>query len=338
MKYDHLRSLVTPHGVVERCSGRTPAPEHGYSVDDASMALVVLQRDADATSDVAPMADACLDFLDAAQRDDGSLVNRRSLRGSWHGDTGFGDHWGRALWAWGTVVGRTGDAERLERAIGAFRRSSAGRSPYLRATAFAALGAAEYLRRFPDNEQALALLAPVRERTLRRGIAGTPWPEPRLAYANGVIPHAMIVAGAQLRDDRALARGLEMLDWLSLLQGRHGYLSPISAIGWAPGDPLPAFEQRPLEVAHLVHAQVAAYDATGDPSWLERARLGGLWFYGVNDAGLWMNDPATGAGYDGLGRTHRDPNCGAAATLAFLSTMQTLEANLVAPAPLAAAG
>lgn len=338
MKYDHLASLMTEHGLLERCTGRQPLPEHGYCVDDVATALVVFQRDADAPDGVAGMVETCLEFLDRAQRDDGSLVNRRSAQGTWHGDTGFGDHWGRALWAWGTVVGRSVDVDHLERAIGAFRRSSRGGSPYLRATAFAALGGAQYLRRFPDNDRALRLLRALRERGLRRAIPGIPWPEARLSSANGVIPHALIVAGQHLDDHRAVMHGLEMLDWLSTLQTRHGYLSPISTVGWAPGDPLPAFEQRPLEVAHLVDAQIAAYEATGDATWLERARLAGLWFYGVNDAGLWMNDPGSGAAYDGLGRRHRDPNCGAAATVAFLSTVQNLGAYLVAPADLGAVG
>ncbi|MEO8261170.1 MAG: hypothetical protein ABI566_01260 [Pseudolysinimonas sp.] len=46
------------------------------------------------------------------------------------------------------------------------------------------------------------------------------------------------------------------------------------------------------------------------------------WFDGVNDIGLEMVDPGTGAGYDGLEAGGRNENQGAESTLAALSTFQ----------------
>lgn len=319
MNYDHLLSLSTPRGVFEHCSGQTPLPEHGYCVDDVARALIVIARDPAAPPAVDAVADTCLEFLSEAQQPDGSIINRQSTDGAWSKESGVEDHWGRALWAWGTVVGHSSSADRIETAVGAFRLSSSRRSPFLRSMAHAALGAAEYLRRFPHNAAALDLLADARNHILRKKDASIPWPEPRLTYANALIPHAVIAAGLHLEETDTLDHGLDMLDWLLRLQTPQGHLSPIGNIGWSPGDTLPSFDQQPLEVSHLVDACLTAFDATSDDRWLDAARLGTMWFYGVNDVGVWMHDPRTGAGFDGLTPQGPNPNCGAESTLAYLS-------------------
>jgi hypothetical protein len=326
MNYRHLLSLTTQHGVHEHCDGHTPLPAHGYCVDDVARALIVVARDPRPPVEAERIIDIGLEFLAASQHVDGSIDNRMSIDGQWSGTTGVGDHWGRALWAWGTVVGRSCDLDRIERAVGAFRISSGSRSPFLRSMAHAALGAAEYLRRFPHNTAALDLLADARNHALRHRAAAIPWPEGGLTYANAVIPHAVILAGAHLAESTTVDHGLEMLEWLAQLQTRDGHLSPVGNHGWHPGERMPAFDQQPLEVSHFVDACLAAFEATSDPIWLERARMAALWFYGVNDIGVWMHEPKTGAGYDGLTPLGPNRNCGAESTLAYLATVGQLEA------------
>lgn len=324
MNYGHLLALSTERGIYEHCHGQTPLPEHGYCVDDVARALIVIERDPSAPAEIARVGQTCLDFLAASQCTDGSIVNRRSVDGTWTGEPEVADHWGRALWAWGTVVGQSDDLDRIERSVGAFQLSSGRRSPFLRSMAHAALGADEYLRRFPSNASALDLLADARTLALRSRDSFIPWPEPRLTYANAVIPHAVIAAGLHLDEPDTLDHGLEMLTWLTRLQSPRGHISPVGSSGWAPGDALPAFDQQPLEVAHLVDACVTAFDATSDTYWLDIARRGAMWFYGVNDVGAWMHDPRTGAGFDGLTPDGHNRNCGAESTLAYLSTVGQL--------------
>lgn len=321
MNYAHLMALSTSQGLYEHCSGQTPLPEHGYCVDDVARALIVVARDPAPPRKVRELGDVYLDFLADAQRPDGAVVNRQGVDGSWNGPATVEDHWGRALWAWGTVVGRSQDLERIERAVTAFRLSSGRRSPFLRSMAHAALGAIEYLRRFPYNADSLELLADTRAAALDRNGQSMPWPEDRLTYANAIIPHAVIGAGVLLGEAETLDEGLRMLDWLVRLQRNGEHVSVIGNGGWRPGDGLPAFDQQPLEVAHLVDACLYAFDVTGDASWLDAARQAALWFYGINDTGEWMHDPRTGAGYDGLTAEGHNPNCGAESTLAYLSTI-----------------
>lgn len=321
MNYSHLIALTTDSGLYEHCDGQCPLPEHGYCVDDVARALIVVARDPAPPRDVRDLADVYLDFLLAAQRPDGSIVNRQGIDGSWNGEPSVGDHWGRALWAWGTVVGRSDDLARIERSVAAFRLSSGMRSPFLRSMAHASLGAIEYLRRFPYNEASLELLDQTRSRAVQRIHPAVPWPEERLTYANAIIPHAVIAAGVHLEDPDSIGQGLDMLEWLVRIQRREDHLSVIGTDGWRPGETLPAFDQQPLEVAHLVDACLYAFDVTSDSYWLDSARQAALWFYGLNDTGEWMHDPRTGAGYDGLTADGHNPNCGAESTLAYLSTI-----------------
>lgn len=321
MNYSHLIALTTPRGLYEHCSGQSPLPEHGYCVDDVARALIVVARDPAPPRDVSDLADIYLDFLDGAQHPDGAIVNRQGVDGSWNGEPEFGDHWGRALWAWGTVVGRSSELGRIERAVAAFRLSSEQRSPHLRSMAHASLGAIEYLRRFPYNAASLDLLADTRNMALRPADPSMPWPEEALTYANAIIPHAVMGAGLLLDELDTLEQGLDMLEWLVRIQNRGDHFSPIGNGGWRPGDPHPSFDQQPLEVAHLVDACLYAFDATSDTYWLDCARQAALWFYGLNDVGIWMHDPRTGAGFDGLTPDGHNPNCGAESTLAYLSTI-----------------
>jgi hypothetical protein len=189
--------------------------------------------------------------------------------------------------------------------------------------AFAALGAVEVLEKWPDHSGARTLL----DRAIStigepRADARWPWPANRLSYANAAIAEAVIVAGAKLGRGRVLRNGLRMLDWLLTVETRDGHLSVVPAGGWSLGEPRPAFDQQPIEVAALADACMRAAAVTGDRSWLAGAEMAVAWFLGDNDAKIPLLDERTGGGCDGLSRTGRSRNQGAESTLAMISVMQ----------------
>ena len=112
------------------------------------------------------------------------------------------DHWGRALWAVGTTAAAGLRGSSVRHALAVAARGMQARSPWPRAMAYAALGAAEVLRTLPGDRAARELLVDVRTLLSRPRIArGWPWPEPRLTYANAVLPEALIAIGGALNDD-----------------------------------------------------------------------------------------------------------------------------------------
>src|SRR4029078_4997743 len=93
--------------------------------------------------------------------------------------------------------------------------------------AFAALGAAELLAFDPDHRAARELLTDYAASVpVPNDDAAWPWPEPRLTYANAVLPEAMIAAGSALDDTTLRRRGLDLLAWVVEFETADGTLSP----------------------------------------------------------------------------------------------------------------
>ena len=317
--FTHLRRLTDAGGLYEHAAGIVPRREHGYCVDDVARALVVVCREPDSGLD--DLRDQYLSFVLAAQVPDGRFHNRRRADLSWPDAPSVEDCWGRALWGLGTTVARV--PQLRERALAAFHRGAALRSPHRRSMAFAALGAAEVLGVVPEHAGARALVTAAARVIGRPALDKVwPWPEPRLSYANAVLPDALLAAGAALDAPSLVADGLRLLGWLLDEQTRDGHLSVVPAGGRSPGETGPGFDQQPIEVAALADACARAHLIAGRRRWAEAVSLAASWFCGVNDTGTCLYDPVGGGGCDGLERTGRNENQGAESTLALLSTLQ----------------
>ena len=320
--FTHLVNISDEIGVFEHCAGMQPRVEHGYCVDDVARALVVLTRQNSSDTQQQQLTDVCLAFLRDSQATDGLVRNRRNVHAEWTTGPSSADHWGRAVWGLGTAAARSDRPGITGAARAAFEVSARIRSPYLRAMTFAGLGAAEVLAVDPEDRLARQLL---RDAVLRIGPVGDepwPWPEPRLRYANAAIPEVLILGGRYLEDPYLVDEGLRLLRWLLRLECPDGFLSVVPSGGWELGEPRPAFDQQPIEVAALVDAAASAAAVTTDRSWQRVVERGAAWFAGANDAVIPMADPRIGAGYDGLRWKARNANCGAESTLAYLGVAQ----------------
>ncbi|MFI5040647.1 MAG: glycosyltransferase [Acidimicrobiales bacterium] len=321
--FEHLLRLSDDTGVFEHALGAVPRRECGYCVDDVARALIVIVREPRPDRAVAELGERCLAFLVHAQDPDGRFHNRLGYGRRWEDDAGTGDWWGRAVWALGTVAARHDQRWARDVARICFDRSATGRSSYPRTMAFAALGAAEVAAADPGDRAARRLLAAA------GAVIGRPsddprwpWPEPRLTYANAVIPEALIAAGSVLEDDGLLRDGLALLDWLLGVETGDGHLSPTAVGGWGAGETRTVFDQQPIEAAALADACARALAVTGDPRWGTGIDLAVGWFLGDNDAGVPLLDVTTGGGCDGLTAAGCNTNQGAESTLALISTMQ----------------
>lgn len=321
--FRHLQRLTDHIGLLEHAEGIVPRYEHGYCVDDVGRGLVVACREPSPPPELVTLARRYLHFLAQAQAPDGLFHNRLGYDRQWRDLPGTEDCWGRALWGLGTAAARGPDPEIRAEARARFDQSAQVFSPWPHAMAFAALGAAEVLDNWPGHPGAVALLD-----TASAVIGGPPastrwpWPEPRLSYANAATAEAVIVAGWYLGRDPVLRYGLRMLEWLLAVETRGGHLSVVPAGGWGPGEPRPAFDQQPIEVAALADACMRAARVTGDGDWLAGVDMCVAWFLGDNDAQIPMLDERTGGSSDGLGPTRRNRNQGAESTLAMISVMQ----------------
>lgn len=323
--FRHLARLSDERGLFEHALFDVPRPEHGYCVDDAARALVVLCREPAPGPVCYAMAERYLRFVLHAVTPDGRAHNRMSSECRWSDQPDVGDWWGRAVWGLGVAAAHSLDEDARSRARKGLHRAARARSPYLHANVFAALGAAQSLSRDPADLVARELLEDCADE-VRAEIdvtdQGWPWPEPRLRYANGAVAEALIAAGDRLDDSGILADGLLLLGFLLNLETHRGHLSVTPVAGYSLGEQRPAFDQQPIEVSSLGDACALAYQVTAQPRWLEGVRMAWAWFVGENDANADMVDWRTDGAYDGL--TSRGPNLnqGAESTLAMLSTAQ----------------
>jgi hypothetical protein len=314
--------MTDERGTFEHACFADPRPEHGYCTDDMARVLVVASREREPAPAVQWLVRLALRFLGEAQASDGTYRNRMDTAGRWTDEPTVEDCWGRSIWGLGTAAHSELIGVR-DIAVAQFERAAQRRSPWPRAMAFAAVGAAEVLTVHPDNRPARRLLA---------DYAGTvvdapthpdwPWPEQRLRYANAVLAEARVVTGRALGHPALTRRGLQMLEWLIEDHTVAGHLSPTPAAGRGPGDPRPGYDQQPIEVSTLADACARAAEDDPREVWPTTVMAAMAWFEGDNDLGQPMWNPLTGGGFDGLHAGRVNQNQGAESTLALLSTMQ----------------
>lgn len=322
-KFDQLLRMTDHRGTFEHACLDEPRPEHGYCTDDMARVLVVAAREPGASGEVNRLAGVAVRFLNDAQALGGACRNRMDAAGKWSDEPSLDDCWGRCIWGLGTAVAHSDVVWVRKSALVQFERAAQGRSKWPRAMAYAALGAVEVLTVHPDHRAARKLVTDYAVSIAKpNGDPDWPWPEPRLSYANAVLAEAIIGVGVALEAPKLWQQGLDLLAWLLDIETFNGHLSPTPVAGRGLGDPQPAFDQQPIEVAALADAcaRAAAVDAAAQ--WNDGVRNAVSWFTGANDAGQLMWDPATGGGYDGLQADGVNLNQGAESTLAMISTMQ----------------
>jgi hypothetical protein len=320
----HVSRLTDDRGIFEHARGVHPRFSHGYCTDDNARLLVVTLRHQDQDRDAVVLARVAARFLLDAQVEDGRVHNRMSFERMWTDQPSRDDCWGRAMWGFGTAVSLSSDTELRNRCYEAFTIGQNGRSPYLRSTCFAVLGAAEILRVEPHHKGALQLMKDAAKVLYQLKIESGDWmwPEARLAYANAVIPDAMIAVGIALHDDELLKRGIDLLRWLVHHEIDDDHLSVTPVGGRGPQDTGPMFDQQPIEVSTIADACKRASLVTDESLWGDVVDLAVTWFMGNNDSGESMIDLESGGGFDGLHIDGVNQNQGAESTLAMISTLQ----------------
>jgi glycosyltransferase involved in cell wall biosynthesis len=343
LKLNHLNRMTDDTGMLQHAIFTVPNRREGYTTDDNARALrlsVLLEQLDNDPLESSNSSSLYLSFLEHAFNPaKGRFKNFLRYDRRWNELVGSEDCHGRALWAVGTVLGRSRDlgcrgaAGRLfEFSLPAVLEFS---SP--RAWAYSLLGIQEYLTSYPGDRDAQKVRSALSRRLLEmyESIRRPDWKwfENVLAYGNARLPQSLLLVGATCSDDRMISAGLESLDWLSTAQrcevNRH--FVPIGSQGFYRQDGEKArFDQQPLEAAGAVSACLQAYRVTGDGRWRSEAWSAFNWFLGDNDLQLPLYDSVTGGCRDGLHPDRANENQGAESTLSFLMAlleMRSLQAS-----------
>ena len=203
----HLRLMTDDTGLLQHSMFGVPRYDDGYCLDDNARALLLMALIEDARVEdrqaVRALASRYLAFVSHAYNaDQRRFRNFMAYSRRWTESHGSEDSHGRALWALGTVVGRSEDPGRQSLGGHLFHAAlpavAAFTSP--RAWAFALLGIHEYLRAFQGDSSVQAMRTQLVDRLLdlfqRASRPDWPWFEDRLTYSNARLSHALLVSGA----------------------------------------------------------------------------------------------------------------------------------------------
>src|SRR5580658_2397874 len=350
LKLDHINALTDDTGVLQHAIFTVPNRGEGHTTDDNARALiftVMLERVGEGQAEkkdewenpnlpVVNFSARYLSFLEHAfNAANGRFRNFLGYDRRWNEAAGSEDCHGRAVWALGTVLGRSSD-HGLRCAAGRLFELSLPAvvefySP--RACAYTLLGIQEYLASYPGDRDAQKIRSVLAGRLLamyesvRR--PDWKWFENVVAYGNARLSQAMLLVGSACSDDRMVSTGLETLDWLTETQRSESdrHFVPIGSQGfYRQGGDKARFDQQPLEAAGAVSACLQAHRITGDPRWRKEAWSAFNWFLGDNDLQLPLYDCVTGGCRDGLHPERANENQGAESTLSFLMALLDMSA------------
>lgn len=337
IRLDHVLRMSDSTGIFQHAIFSLPNFQEGYCTDDNARALIltVLLEDLGHDSlELHQAASSYAAFLNHAFNEStGRFRNFMSFDRKWLEEDGSDDSQGRTLWALGTCAGRSSRRSFQSWSVQLFQKvlpvCAETTSP--RTWALALIGIDEYLRRFKGDrlvdQMRDTLTGKLIDLYQRSATDEWPWFESIASYASAKLSHALILSGRSTGNADATRVGLDSLRWLATKQmSPEGRFRPIGSNGfYRRGEPIAVYDQQPIEAHAMVSAAIEAYNAEGDPFWIDQAHLAFDWFLCRNDLGQPLYDSGTGGCHDGLQEGRVNENQGAESTLAFLMSLVEME-------------
>ncbi len=327
---DHLDRMTDSTGLIQHAIYSIPRRESGYTTDDNARALRLCAQLCSERPDprMLERVTRYLGFLQFAQCADGGFHNYLSYQRSWLDAKGCDDCQGQAVLALAEVLGSKlpDDHRRLARElIGSLVPTLIDvRSP--RAQAYIVLAWDHLCRSEVADAASLENIAWYAARQLvecfeRCRSADWLWFEPRMTYANAVLPHALFAASQRWPTEPFFAVAEAAFSFLDRETTAEGVFWPIGNGGWhAPKQSKALHDQQPVEASTMAEAALTAFGRQREEKYLSTFRRAHGWFHGQNSLRKPLVDAPRGACCDGLHASGINRNQGAESTLAYLWT------------------
>jgi glycosyltransferase involved in cell wall biosynthesis len=337
IKLDHLKAFTDDTGILQHANYTIPDRIHGYCTDDNARALLAVamgQRYLPTNGwGLDSLSSHYLGFLLYAYNEkNGRFRNFMTYSRQWMEEIGSEDAHGRALWCLGKAVAFLQNPGHLAMSTTLFNQALPAAEHFHspRAIAFCLVGMHAYLDKFSGDSEVRRIRKVLANRLFdqfkNQATDDWPWLEKALNYANGKLPHALLLSGQGMQRRDMIDMGLKALKWLLAVTTEDKHFVPIGSNGWyAQGGPRARFDQQPVEANAMVEACVEAYNLTRDHTWFENAAMCFNWFLGQNDLNMPLYDAKTGGCRDGLMADGINQNQGAESSLAWLLSLMTLQ-------------
>ncbi len=337
MKLGHLKTLTDDTGILQHATQTIPDRDHGYCIDDNARALMVAAMG----RKYLPADGKCFDSLSshylsfllyAFNVETGRFRDFMTYSRHWTAEVGPEDAHGRTLWGLGKAVGFLDNPGQVAMSTALFNHAMKAVEHFdsPRAIAFALVGIHAYLHKFSGDSEVRRVREILADRLFNQfknnATKSWPWLENTLTYANGKLPHALLLSGQWMQRSDMIDMGLRSLKWLLTIQTDDGHFVPIGNKGWyEQGGPRARFDQQPIEANAMIEACVEAFNITRDKTLIDAAVMCFNWFLGHNDLNMPLYDPKTGGCRDGLNADGINQNEGAESSLAWLLSLMTLQ-------------
>ena len=337
IKLDHMKAFTDDTGMLQHANYTIPDRTHGYCTDDNARALLVAamgQRYLPTNGwGLDSLSGHYLGFLlYAFNEKEGRFRNFMTYSRQWMEEIGSEVAHGRSIWCLGKAVDFLQNPGHLAMSTTLFKKALRAAENFHspRAIAFSLVGIHAYLDKFTGDSDVRRVREVLADRLFNQFKNNAkddwPWLENSLNYANGKLPHALLLSGQRTQRNDMIDMGLRSLKWLLAVQTEDKHFVPIGSNGWyEQGGPRARFDQQPIEANAMIEACIEAFNITRDRAWFEDAAMCFNWFLGQNDLNMSLYDPKTGGCRDGLMADGINQNEGAESTLAWLLSLMTLQ-------------
>lgn len=322
----HLKRLTDDSGLLQHARTSVPYYKAGYCLDDNARAIVVCVKawQKENNQVYLDLLDKYLAYLTFMQRRDGSFTDFMTYERTVL-DAKSDDAYGRIIWALGYLMRFAPTNSYFHLAYEIFDGAipQHGKLRYARGYANCIFGLYHYVKRFPDQERYLKLLQTLSDQLCelyqRHKKANWNWFEDSLTYDNGLLPAALYRSFEISGEQRYLQIADESRVFLESKCIREDWLSLIGNRKWLRLDQdYDLFAQQPIDAMAMVILYQCAWEATGEPAFIDKLQLSFDWFFGKNDLDITLFDFESKGCNDGIEEASINRNQGAESNIAYL--------------------
>jgi hypothetical protein len=154
------------------------------------------------------------------------------------------------------------------------------------------------------------------------------WFEPKLTYANAILPEALLLAANMTQNKTQQSIANQSFTYLIGLLFQDGQLKVISNQTWyTPGQKTSLNGQQPIDVSYTILALSTFYEYTNIKSYLLYMKTAFDWYLGRNSLNQIVYNPVSGGCQDGLEADVVNINQGAESTVTYLMARNRMETH-----------
>jgi hypothetical protein len=152
------------------------------------------------------------------------------------------------------------------------------------------------------------------------------WFEPKLTYANAVLPEALLIAAELSQNKNQQIAAKQSFSYLiNLLFGEDQFKVISNRTWYAPGQEISYEGQQPIDVSYTILALSTFYQITKINAYLLHMKTAFDWYLGNNTLNQIVYNPMSGGCLDGLEANEVNINQGAESTVTYLMARNRME-------------